>query len=199
MTTIQDKISWWQGLEPQWQKAINQVMLQKGEITDTPDEAGFDAIFEHKFLRFAGPKAPYPNLSFELTNLSGLAAFAEAEMISVTYHQIETIKDISQLQQLKSIFLDNNCLTSMEGVEGLTALEELYLNSNQIESIKPIEALPQIKVFYCANNKLTSLDGLTEEHGDHLRFFVCLPNEGIKQREIIRVENTLGIKCKGTN
>jgi hypothetical protein len=199
MTNIQEKINWWQGLEPQWQKAINQVMLQKGEITDTPDEAGFDAIFEHKYLRFAGPKAPYPNLSFELTNLSGLAAFDEAEMISVTYHQIASVKEIIHLEHLKSIFLDNNCLTSLEGVESLPGLEELYVHGNQVESIKPIEGLTNLKVFYCGSNKLTSLDGLTEEHGDTLRFFVCLPNEGIKQKEIIRVENTLGIKCRGTN
>lgn len=185
-------------MEPQWQKAINQVMLQKGETTDTPDEDGFNRIFEHKFLRFAGPSAPYPNLSFQLTNLSGLAAFEEAELISVTYHQIASIKEIAHLKNLKNLFLDNNCLTSLDGIESLKTLEELYVHGNQIETIKPIENLTQIKVFYCANNKLTALDGLTEEHGDNLRFFVCLPNEGIKQREIIRVENTLGIKCKGT-
>ncbi len=198
MTNVQDKINWWQGLEPQWQKAINQVILQKGVITDTPNEAGFDTIFGHKYLRFAGPKAPYPNMGFELTNLSGLAAFDEAEMISVTYHQIASIKEITHLKHLKNVFFDNNCLTSLEGVESLPGLEELYVHSNQIESIKPIEGLTKLKTFYCSSNKLTSFDGLTEDHSENLRFFVCLPNEGIKQKEIIRVENTLGIKCRGT-
>ncbi len=197
MTTIQEKINWWQGLEPQWQKAINQVMLRKGEITDTPDEEGFNTIFEHKFLRFAGPKAPYPSVSFELTNLSGLAAFDEAEMISVTYHQIASLKEITHLKHLKNVFLDNNCLTSLEGVENLSGMEELHVHVNQIESIKPIESLTKLKAFYCGSNKLTSFDGLTEDHSDNLRFFVCMPNEDIKQKEILRVENTLGIKCRG--
>lgn len=198
MTTIQEKINWWLGLEPQWQKAINQVMLRKGEITDTPDEEGFNTIFEHKYLRFAGPKAPYPSVSFELTNLSGLAAFEEAEMISVNHHQIASIREIAHLKHLKSIFLDNNCLTSLDGIENYPELEELHVHTNQIESLKPIEGLAKLKVLYCYSNQLTSFDGLTEDHGDTLRFFVCLPSEGVKQKEIIRVENTLGIKCKGT-
>lgn len=172
--------------------------MQKGAVTDLPDEAGFDLIFEHKFLRFAGPTAPYPNMDFELTNLSGLAAFEEAELVSVTYHAITNIHELAGLKNLKSIFVNDNKLTSIEGIEDMTWVLEMYVHNNSIDSIKPIEKLTNLKAFYCNANLLTSLDGLTEDHGDHLRHFVCLPNEGIKQREIIRVENTLGIKCRGT-
>lgn len=190
---------WWESLETQWQKALNEALLNKGPITDMPDEEGFATLFAHKYLRFAGPTATYPNLSFELTNLSGLARFHEAEMISVTYHQIASLKEIAHLKGLKNIFLDNNRITSIEGIEDMMDLEDLNLQNNQIVSIKPIEKLLKLKTFYCSGNNLTSFDGLTEDHSDQLRFFVCLPNDGIKQREIIRVENTLGIKCKGVN
>lgn len=199
MDTIQSHTEWWQSLEPQWQMAFNQAMLQKGPITDMPDEAGFAKIFEHKFLRFAGSRAPYPNLDFELTNLSGLAIFGDAEMVSVTFNQIKTMKEIAHIKGLKSLFLDNNQLESLEGVEDMTELKELYVQANQLVSIKPIEKLTGLNALYCSDNNLSSFDGLTEDHSDNLRFFVCLPNDGIKQREVIRVENTLGIKCRGVN
>lgn len=198
MDTTQ-KEEWWQGLEPQWQKAFNQVMLQKGATTEMPDEAGLAIIFEHKFLRFAGPGAPYPNMDFELTNLSGLAAFDEAEMVSVTFHNISDLNGITELGNIKSLFLNNNQITNIEGIQKLTNLAEIYIQDNQIESLIPIENLINLKALYCSNNSLTSFEGLTEDHSDNLRTFVCLPNDGVKQREIIRVENTLGIKCRGVN
>ncbi|MCC6726575.1 MAG: leucine-rich repeat domain-containing protein [Saprospiraceae bacterium] len=199
MDTIQSHTEWWHSLEPQWQMAFNQVMLQRGPVTDLPDEAGFAKIFEHKFLRFAGPRAPYPNMNFELTNLSGLAVFEDAEMISATFHQIKSMHEIAHIRGLKSLFLDNNQLVNLEGVEDMAELKELYVQANLLESLKPIEKLTGLTALYCSDNKLINLDGLTEDHSDNLRFFVCLPNEGIKQREIIRVENTLGIKCRGVN
>lgn len=198
MNTTQAE-AWWQSLEPQWQKAFNRVMLQKGATTEMPNEAGFATIFDHKFLRFAGPKAPYPNMDFELSNLSGLAVFKDAEMVSVTYHNISDLNGIKGLNKLKSLFLDNNQITNMDGIENLTELSEIYIQSNLIESLLPIQKLTDLKALYCNDNRLTSLEGLTEDHSDNLRTFICLPNDGVKQREIIRVENTLGIKCRGVN
>jgi len=199
MTNFEQQKEWWQSLEPQWQMAFNQVMLQKGAIDNCPNEEEFTLIFSHNFLRFAGPSAPYPNMSFELTNLSGLAAFKDAEMLSLTFHKITDLTGITALSKIKSLFLDNNQIATIEGIEKMTQLNELYLQNNVIASLLPVEKLTSLKALYCQNNKLVNLEGLTESHSDNLRMFVCLPNDGIKQREIIRVENTLGIKCKGVN
>ncbi len=198
VTNPKQRQTWWQSLEDQWKIAFNEVILNKGPVVDTPDDNQLSHIFNYKFFRFAGPGAPYPNMSFELTNLSGLAAFSEAELISLNYHRITSLDEISHLTRLKNLFLDNNQLTNINGVKNMLMLEELHINNNHVDSLKAIARLTNIKSLYCASNALTSFEGLTEKHSDKLVHFICLPNRGLHQRDVIKMENTLGIRCKGS-
>lgn len=198
ITNPKQRLAWWQSLEDQWKMAFNETILQKGPVASTPDDNELASLFNYKYLRFAGPRAPFPNMSFELTNLSGLAAFKEAELISVNFHLISNLDEISHLTRLKNLFLDNNQLANINGVKNMLTLEELFINDNQITSLKPIVKLTNLKSLYCASNTLNSFEGLTEKHSDKLVFFICLPNQGVPQKEVIRVENTLGIRCKGS-
>ena len=197
ITNPKQRQHWWLALEPQWKKAFNETILRKGPIEDLPSDSDLIQLFSHKFLRFAGPQAPFPNMSFELTNLSGLTAFTDAELISVTYHLLTSLGEIAHLTKLKNLFADNNRLAEIDGVKNMLALEELFINNNRITTLKPVAKLTNLKSLYCAANALTSFDGLTEKHSDKLLHFICLPNEGVHQKELIRVEHTLGIRCKG--
>ncbi len=186
-------LSWWNGLEQQWKDAFSTTIWGHG---NPPNEAEIEGLLALKVLRFAGPSAPYPNMSFELTNLSGIANLQHLEIFVATHHRIKNIKELSALKQLKSLFLLNNEIESLEGIENLGKLEQLFVQSNKISSLNPLEKLIRLKEVYVNNNLISSLEGITEAHSDHLEFFFCKPNEALKQREIIYAENQLGVKCR---
>lgn len=185
---------WWDSLEPQWRKAFREIGMY-ADGSDSIDEQLKD-LTEIRVLRLAGPEAPFPNLSFELTNLSGLRDLHQLQTLIVFDHQIADLKEISNLTALTALFLNNNQIQSLEGVESLTLLESLYVQNNKIRDLWPLRGLKNLKEVYVRDNELTTLEGLREYHSDTLKTFVCLPNEKLPQREIIRVENQLGIRCR---
>ena len=161
-----------------------------------PNAVELQKIFTLPSIRLAGPAAPFPNLQFELTNLSGLEYLSNLSIVITTHHKIENIEVLNDLINLKSLFLFNNNIKSLHGIETLTQLEQLYVQCNQISSIKPIEQLINLKELYISDNCIETLDGLTEEHSDKLTTFVWRPNKQLKQKEIIRAERELGIICR---
>lgn len=186
-------LNWWKSLSQQWRWAFSISVFRHENI---PSETELEMLMNLQVLRLAGPSAPFPNCSIELTNLSGLSAMTKLETVIITHHKIKAIEEIAALSQLKSLFLFNNQIKSLKGIEGLHHLEQLYLQCNRIETIKEVEALVNLRELYISNNNITSLNGLTEAHSDKLKKFVCLPNEQLKQKEIIHVERELGIICR---
>ncbi|MEP7144856.1 MAG: leucine-rich repeat domain-containing protein [Ferruginibacter sp.] len=195
MNTILNHLDWWKQLEPQWQEAFGVCVLRH---LNEPDAAELDMLFNLEAIRMAGPTAPFPNMQFELTNLSGMVCLSSLRIIIVTHHKIESIEAVSNLPLLRSLFLFNNSITRLAGIEALTELQQLYVQCNRISSIKPVELLTKLREFYISDNCIASLEGLTEKHSDELNVFVCRPNEQLKQKEIIRVERDLGIICRGS-
>jgi len=187
-------LDWWKQLEPQWKEAFKVSIL--GHF-DEPNPAELEELYNLQTIRLAGPTASYPNIQFELTNLSGIQHLSNLEIVIITHHKIVSIDVLSNLRQLRSLFLFNNCIKSLKGIEALTQLEQLYVHFNEITSIKPIEQLVNLKEFYINDNFIATLDGLTEKHSDKLLRFICRPNEQLKQKEIIRAERELGIICRG--
>lgn len=100
------------------------------------------------------------------------------------------------MPHLKSLFVNNNAIQRLNGIEGLTQLEQLYAQVNQITSIEPLRKLTALKEVYVNFNALKTLDGLTRKQAGLLRTFFCLPNEQLPDREVIRVERALGIRCR---
>ena len=150
-------------MEPQWQEAFKVSVLKH---SNDPNPAELDALYNMQTIRVAGPAAPFPNMPFELTNLSGIQHLSNLAIVIISHHKIVNIEVLRNLSQLKSLFLFNNSITSLEGIEGLTELEQLYVQCNQITSIKPIEQLINLKEFYINDNCIASLDGLKEKHSD---------------------------------
>lgn len=184
--------NWWKSLSPQWQQAFALSVLQK----ESPAEEDLELIMQMAVLRLAGPTAPHPNCSFELTDLSGITALKNLQMLIVSHHALTGLKEVAAIPQLKTLMVFNNKIESLEGVEALQQLEQLYVNSNELHSIKELEQLPQLKELYISDNRLSSLEGLTAAHADNLNRFVCMPNDQIKPKEILRVERDIGLRCR---
>ena len=185
--------NWWDLLEPQWKQALGLSILGH---TNDPNDDELEKIRAVPTIRLAGPAAPFPNIQFELTNLSGLQYLSNLSIVIITHHKIASIEVLHHLKNLRSLFLFNNNIESLHGIETLTELEQLYVQCNQINSIKPIEQLINLKEFYINDNCIETLEGLTERHADKLTMFVCRPNPHLKQKEIIRAERDLGIICR---
>ena len=184
---------WWESLSPQWQQAFSLSVLQKHS---PPTEEDLEGILQLPVLRLAGPTAPHPNCNFELTDLSGITALKNLQILIVSHHSLNGIEEVAGLTTLKSLFVFNNQIRSLKGVEELFQLEQLYVNSNELDSIKEVALLPNLLELYVNDNRLSSLEGLTEAHADTLTKFVCMPNHLLKPKERLRVERDLGILCR---
>ena len=185
---------WWKNLSPAWKQAFNEIFLLHN---NEPALNELEQIYNAPALRFAGPSAPFPNMSIELTDLSGITGLANLEILIAVHQQIRSLEELSKMKGLKKLFLYNSQLHSLAGIEGLSDLEQLYVQCNKIDSIKPVKTLVNLREFYIHDNNISSLDGLTEEHADKLEMFVCKPNDQIKQKEMLRIERELGIRCRG--
>lgn len=184
---------WWKSLSPQWRQAFRIAVLQ---IDTDPSDEELSNLRDMLVLRLAGPGAPHPNCSFELTDLSAVTALSKLQILIVSHHALRSIAEVAALSELKSLFVFNNHIESLHGIEQLHNLEQLYVQCNELRSIKEVEGLVQLKELYVSDNKIDSLAGLTEQHADTLKKFVCLPNEFLKQKEIIHTERELGIICR---
>lgn len=188
-------LHWWAGLSAPWKTAFNEVTLQRSSTEALPVEV-LHSIWTASALRFAGPTAPFPNMSLELDNLDGIAVFPKLEIFVFTHHKIQSLAPLAKLPGLKSLFVFDNQITALDGVEALTELRELYFQGNRVESLRPLEHLTQLQTLYCPNNRLRALDGIGKQHAGALRQFVCLPNEELPDAEIIRMEREVGVRCQ---
>ena len=187
-------IAWWQNLSPQWKSAFAEVFFNH---TNEPTPQELAQLFASPVLRLAGPEASFANLSFALTDLSGVSELINLEVLVVINHHLESVQELQSLSKLKALFLNNNRIESLAGIEGLLNLEQLFLPFNRVDSIQPVQKLTGLRELYIHDNCIASLEGLTEAHSDNLKRFVCLPNEQLKQKEVMRVERELYIRCRG--
>lgn len=186
---------WWNALSDAWKCAFNETMLRRTSI-ECPEEHDLSAIYQCQTLRLAGPTAPYPNMSFELEDLSGLKGLRNVNIVIVIFHQLVYLNDVFDLKQITSLFLHNNRLTSLEGIEDLENLKEIYFNVNEVTSLLPLSKLTALHTVYCNYNRISSFEGIGTQHRSNLKQFICLPNDAIPDSEVIRMERDIGIRCK---
>ncbi|MDX1911329.1 MAG: leucine-rich repeat domain-containing protein [Saprospiraceae bacterium] len=187
--------AWWDNLSDPWKQAFNEVALRRSSTEPLGDELLLN-VFNSANHRFAGPRAPYPNMSFELDDMTGLLGLPNLEVAVVTFHRIKDLRDAAKFEKLRSFFVYNNELTSLEGIENLTQLQEFYCNVNQISSLKPLEKLTNLHTLYCNYNLISNLDGIGEQHADKLENFFCFPNPNLKDAVAMRFEREVGIRCR---
>jgi hypothetical protein len=186
---------WWSTLSDAWKQAFNEVAMQRSNTEPLPDEMLL-RVFNSPNHRFAGPEAPYPNMSFELTDMSGLVGLPATEVVVVTFHQLQHIREVAEMPTLKSLFVYSNRIESLEGIETVADLVELYVQDNQISTLAPLQHLTQLKNVYCGKNHIDSLEGIGPQHADTLENFFCLPNELLKNSTVVRFEQETGVRCR---
>ncbi|MFD2569032.1 leucine-rich repeat domain-containing protein [Spirosoma soli] len=187
------RLKWWMELEPQWRAAFQFAFFGH---SNQPSYEDLEALWQTPTLRFAGPTAPYANMSFELTNCSGLKGMSNLEALMIMHHKLSSISEVADMTHLKTLFVNNNAIESLEGIEKLKKLEQLFVQVNNIISLEPIRDLTNLRQLYVSLNPLKSLNGLTQKHTKALKAFFCLPNDNLTDREIMRVERTVGIRCR---
>ncbi|TNE59521.1 MAG: leucine-rich repeat domain-containing protein [Bacteroidetes bacterium] len=188
--------TWWERLEPQWQTAFKEAVLGKYEPDDAPTDTELEQLWNTSVFRFAGPSGAYPNMSIELTNLSGIRLMEQVEILIVTHHSIASLEDLAMLRRLKSLYAYNNVIQTLSGIESLTELEQLFVQSNRIEDLQPLSQLHNLREVYANDNALRSLEGLSQLHSRKLKQFYCLPNTSLPDQEVLRVNNDFGIRCR---
>ncbi|MGB0524156.1 MAG: leucine-rich repeat domain-containing protein [Flammeovirgaceae bacterium] len=193
--TPEKRKAWWDNLEEQWQNAFNKGFFQK-ELDHQPTDEEIEDLLTIPTIRLVGPRGMYPNLDFELTNLSGIKHLTNLTTLVVTHLALTSLEGIEHLTNLTHLFVVGNKIQNIKEVHYLTNLVQLYCNVNQIVDIHPVEGLTKLDTLYCCYNRLTSLEGLTAAHTENLKEFVCLPNDDVKPKEIKRVEEELEITCK---
>ncbi len=186
---------WWQALETQWKHAFHEGVWGRPATEEIPTDEELQELINIEVLRFVGPTGPYSNLSFELTNLSGLAELKKVFLLVVTYHQVDSLLPLSNLRALKSLFIHDNQIRTLRGLEEVKCLEKLIIHANKLVSIKEVAELPQLKELYVNGNQLTSFEGLGAQHDGNLEAFYALPNP-VKEREVMRIEREVGVRCR---
>ena len=184
-------LEWWEQLEEQWKIAFNQAFWKKADLLAQPTNDELKDLRTTPTLRIVGPGAPFSNCSIQLTNLKGLTALTQIEMLFLTDHNIRSIESLKKMSKLNTLFIHNNPLKSIDGIQGLKQLKELFIQNTQIESLAPIHSLSSLQTLNCAATQINKL-----VIPPNLKTLMCIPNENLPDREIIRVENRLGIRCR---
>lgn len=182
---------WWNSLTPKWQRAYEESVFK----TDNPTDAQLWEFWNAPVFRMAGPSALFPNVSFELDDLSGVVDLDHLEILVFSNMNITNLAGIEKLTKLKSLFVFSNLLTSIEGVESLKELKEFFCNDNKITSLQPLAGLVHLEKVHCAKNSLESFEGIGKQH-TKLTEFISLPNDGVWSSEIMRFETETRIRCK---
>jgi Leucine-rich repeat (LRR) protein len=186
--------TWWNGLTAEWKRAFNEAALQRKDSTDILPDDLLCVVFTSPNHRFAGPTASYPNMSFELTDMSGLVGLPNAEVVVVTFHQLRHLEEVAHMPKLKSLFVNNNQITSLKGIENHVQLIDLYVQNNLLTSIEQVEKLVNLRALYCANNLISDLKGVGRQHLDNLGQLFCMPNPNLKKSTIFDFEEATRIK-----
>lgn len=194
---LQRAQQWWKDLEGQWKLAYNEAVFGKGPILEPPkDDELMILLIRADALRFAGPLAAHPNMTTVLTNLSGLTPLYHLTYLSISNTRITSLIPLQRFIKLKHLFVYENKLNSLQGIENMVELESLYAQNNKIHNILPISNLTKLKTFYINGNQLHTAEGLNMGHEKHMKNLYILPNENLSQREIIRIQNEIGLLCK---
>ncbi len=187
----EERKKWWDGLEEQWKRAFNEALFNRTDTTETPSDEELDLLLTSPVLRLVGPGGSYGNLSFKLTNPSGVQALTALETLVLTDHELESVQELTNLIDIKALFLFNNKLKSLEGLENMKKLDQLYVNDNELEDLTPISELPSLTVLNCAYNKIKEMPLPPK-----IKELYCLPNPELSDAEVIRIERNKGIRCR---
>ncbi len=177
--------NWWHGLEEQWKMAFNQAVLTRGEVMTTPDEDQLRSLLKRKKIDIVGSGIllfGLNQLSFKLTNLSGLDELSQVEELNISGHDLTSLRGVEHLEKVDFLNCTSNQITTIEEVGYLKNLKTLIIQDNDLVNVRGVEKLKQLEYFNCLyNSRLKSVIHVKEL--SNLQVF-CVDN----YKTIIRLE-----------
>lgn len=146
----------WGCLSDDWKKAFQHAFLRNGETVYLPSEKNLRALFSTQKLEIVGTGIllfGLEQLSFKLTDLSGLEHFSQLKELNIAGNQLKNIKDIQHLKNLELLNLTANQLTTLRGLQHLKKLKYLFIRDNHLKNLSEIQHLKQLEILDCINNK----------------------------------------------
>lgn len=146
---------WWD-LSDEWKKAFQHAFLRHGETVYLPSEKDLRALFSTTKLEIVGNGIllfGLEQLSFKLTDLTGLAHFTQLKELNLAGNELKNLKGIEHLKNLELLNLTANQLTTLRGIRHLKHLKYLFIRDNHLKNLSEIQHLKQLEVLDCMNNK----------------------------------------------
>ncbi|PRD24869.1 UNVERIFIED_CONTAM: Ppp1r7 [Trichonephila clavipes] len=81
-------------------------------------------------------------------------------VLDISFNRITKIENLSNLLNLKKLFLINNKITKIENLDALENLEMLELGSNRIRVIENLEGLKNLTNLFLGKNKISKIENL---------------------------------------
>lgn len=99
----------------------------------------------------------FPLLYANIQSLEGIKAFSNATNIALgNFYQLTTL-DVSNLTNLKSLFVYQGQNLTNVNVNGCTAITNLHVEHAKLTSLNT-DSLPLLRILYCNNNLIQSLN-----------------------------------------
>jgi Leucine Rich repeats (2 copies) len=155
--TPEKRLQWWFDLEPQWRQAFNEAVFMRKEPKKskkyTPkDKELVYLMHELTMLDMCGAGDYFgfrnnnPDISFQLTNLSGVANLTNLTRLEVDYNGlIESLEPLKNLKNLETLWCDNNQISDLSPLMGLHKLTDICCWNNQIRNLEPLASMIQIE------------------------------------------------------
>ncbi len=89
--------------------------------------------------------------------------YEQPELNEKLYLHFKGFKKIENLEEycnLKTLWLENNCLQRIEGIHMLSHLNSIFLQNNFLKDIQGLDSLSQLRVLKLQNNQINKISGL---------------------------------------
>ncbi len=151
---IADNRRWWDGLESGWQQQFK-VLLATDTGQLARDAAAFsEAIPTDRELQyFVGAKKLRLHSEYKITTLSPVKNLKKLQEFWLAYFYREKnvndyiveLAELSGLESLRKINIENNDISNVDFLRSLTQVEELLLDGNPLESIDFLDDLVNLR------------------------------------------------------
>ena len=84
----------------------------------------------------------------------------QLEALSLNNNEIDSLKSLKDMENMKILNVEGNHLTSLEGIEDMKNLESLRADYNQLVDVNPLKNLTNLSTLWLTGNRLTNVSGL---------------------------------------
>ena len=84
----------------------------------------------------------------------------QLEALSLNANEIDSLKSLKDMRNMKILNIADNHLTSLEGIEDMKNLTDLEAYNNQLTDVNPLKNLTNLSSLELSGNRLTNVSGL---------------------------------------